>query len=113
MSAEKNSRLSSFNRTKPPNVLVRIFGGLKVRQKLALLHNVFFFVLAVSVYLSVIPLFSQHIEAARERELGMVAQIFSAELPMNHEEQVASRPDREAIGERVQATVQRIGKPSA
>lgn len=87
MSAEKNSRLSSFNRTKPPNVLVRIFGGLKVRQKLALLHNVFFFVLAVSVYLSVIPLFSQHIEAARERELGMVAQIFSAELPMNSTEE--------------------------
>jgi C4-dicarboxylate-specific signal transduction histidine kinase len=83
LSAEKNSRLSSFSRTKPPNVLVRIFGGLKVRQKLALLHNVFFLVLAVSVYLSVIPLFSQHIEAARERELGMVAQIFSADLPMH------------------------------
>jgi signal transduction histidine kinase len=83
LSAEKSSRLSNYKRTRPPSFLVRIFGGLKVRQKLALLHNVFFFVLAVSVYLSVIPLFSQHIEAARERELRMVSQIFSAELPLN------------------------------
>jgi len=83
LSAEKSSRLSSFKPTKPPNLFVRIFGGLKVRQKLAILHNIFFFVLAVSVYLSVIPLFSQHIEAARERELRMMEQIFTAELPMN------------------------------
>lgn len=83
MSAEKNSRLSSFRQTRPPNLLFRVFGGLKVRQKLALLHNVFFFVLAVSVYLSVIPLFSQYIEATRARELRMVSQIFSAGLPLS------------------------------
>ncbi len=83
MSAEKSSRLSSFSRNKPPNLFVRIFGSLKVRQKLAILHNIFFFVLAVAVYLSVIPLFSEHIEAARERELQMVSQIFAAELPMH------------------------------
>lgn len=83
MSAEKNSRPSNFKPAKPPNIFVRLFGGLKVRQKLAILHNIFFFVLAVSVYLSVIPLFSQHIEAARDRELRMMAQIFEAELPMN------------------------------
>ncbi|HEY3937107.1 MAG TPA: HAMP domain-containing sensor histidine kinase [Bryobacteraceae bacterium] len=63
MSADKSSRLSSSKPVKPPNVAFRVFGGLKVRQKLALLHNFFFFVLAVSVYLSVIPLFSRHIEA--------------------------------------------------
>nr|MDQ2712192.1 ATP-binding protein [Acidobacteriota bacterium] len=49
--------------------------------KLALLHNLFFIVLSVSVYLSLIPLFSQHVEAARARELHMLRQIFSADLP--------------------------------
>ncbi|MBV8072080.1 MAG: HAMP domain-containing histidine kinase [Acidobacteriaceae bacterium] len=83
MSAEKNWRRSSYSEPRPPGFAVRTFGGLKVRQKLAVLHNIFFFVLAVSVYLSVIPLFSQHIEAARERELRMVSEIFGAELPMN------------------------------
>jgi signal transduction histidine kinase len=46
------------NDCKPPSAILRLFGGLKVRQKLAILHNIFFFVLAASVYLSVIPLFS-------------------------------------------------------
>jgi signal transduction histidine kinase len=35
-----------------------------VRKKLALLHNLFFIVLSIAVYLSVIPLFSQHQELA-------------------------------------------------
>jgi signal transduction histidine kinase len=49
---------------------------MKVRHKLALLHNVFFFVLAVSVYLSVIPLFSSHldfVEGAAE-QVGLPAE---------------------------------------
>ena len=52
-----SSRRINNRPPKPPNYAFRKFGGLKVRHKLALLHNVFFFVLAVSVYLSVIPLF--------------------------------------------------------
>ncbi len=60
----------------------RGFGDLKVRPKLVLLHNVFFLVLAVSVYVSVIPAFEHKIADARQRELRMVTQIFSAELPM-------------------------------
>ena len=58
-----------------------MFSGWKVRKKLALLHNFFFIVLSVSVYLSLIPLFSQHVEAARARELHMLREIFSADLP--------------------------------
>jgi signal transduction histidine kinase len=75
LSADKSSRLSSNKPVKPLNLAFRVFGGLKVRQKLALLHNVFFFVLAVSVYLSVIPLFSSHIEAGvYDFEQGSAAQ---------------------------------------
>jgi signal transduction histidine kinase len=71
------------NSSKPPSVLFRAFGGLKVRQKLALLHNMFFFVLAVSVYLSLIPLFASHLEAARQREFRMVLHVFESELPQS------------------------------
>ncbi len=87
MSVEKSWPRSSLKPLRPPGFAVRTFGGLKVRQKLAILHNIFFFVLAVSVYLSVIPLFSQHIDAARERELRMVSEIFGAELPMDRTRQ--------------------------
>lgn len=87
MSPEKNWRRNGYSRPRPPGLAVRTFGGLKVRQKLAILHNIFFFVLAVSVYLSVIPLFSKHIDAGRERELQMASEIFGAELPMNHSPQ--------------------------
>lgn len=63
----------------------RAFDDLKVRPKLVLLHNLFFLVLTVSVYFSVIPVFEQKIASARERELVMMAQIFRAELPMSVE----------------------------
>ena len=57
-----------------------MFGDLRVRPKLAVLHNVFFLVLSVSVYLSVIPVFSKNIADAQARELHMVSQIFGADL---------------------------------
>jgi signal transduction histidine kinase len=66
---------------------VRRFGDLKVRPKLVLLHNVFFIILSVSVYLSIIPTLAQKIADARHRELQMVGQIFAAEGVMtNHNE---------------------------
>ena len=84
MSGDRNSRLNSYKApTNPPNLAVRTFGRLKVRQKLAFLHNFFFLMLAVSVYLSVIPLFSTHIERAKQRELRELSQIFAAGLPMS------------------------------
>ncbi len=70
----------------PPTSVWRAFGSLKVRPKLVLLHNLFFFVLAVSVYFAVIPVFSAHIADARERELLMAKQIFGAKLPLDNPE---------------------------
>ncbi len=83
MNGEKSWPQNSGRPAKPPKALVRNFGALKVRYKLVVLHNFFFFVLAVAVYLSVIPVFAEHITAAHQRELHMMAQIFGAELPMN------------------------------
>ncbi len=73
---------AAYRSPKPPSTVLRAFSSWKVRKKLALLHNLFFIVLSLSVYLSVIPLFSQHIEATRQRELHMLRQIFAAELPL-------------------------------
>ncbi len=87
MSGAKNSRHGKS--PKPPTAFWRAFGGLKVRPKLVLLHNLFFFVLAVSVYLSVIPVFSAHIASARQRELQMAKQIFGANLPLDTVEKQA------------------------
>jgi signal transduction histidine kinase len=64
--------------------LIRLFGDLKVRPKLVVLHNLFFLILSVSVYLSVIPTFAQKIADARQREMQMVGQIFAAELAMTN-----------------------------
>ncbi len=84
MNGDKNSRLNTHKApVNPPNLAVRTFGKLRVRHKLAFLHNFFFLVLAVSVYLSVIPLFSSHIEKAKQRELHEISQIFSAGLPLS------------------------------
>jgi signal transduction histidine kinase len=68
---------------KPPTLVFRIFGGLDVRRKLAFLHNIFFIVLATSVYLSVIPLFSHQIQATKQRELQMISQMMAAEIPVS------------------------------
>ena len=67
---------------KPGRSIRRAFGDLKVRPKLVLLHNLFFLVLAVSVYFSVIPVFEEKIAAAQQRELEMVSVIFRAGLPL-------------------------------
>lgn len=86
MSGDRNSRLNRHKApVNPPNLAIRTFGKLRVRQKLAFLHNFFFLMLAVSVYLSVIPLFSSHIEQAKQRELKEISQIFAAGLPMSQQ----------------------------
>jgi signal transduction histidine kinase len=82
LNTERNSLPNNCKPKAPPKWLIRHFGGLKVRYKLVVLHNFFFFVLATAVYLSVIPIFAEHIENAMQRELRMMSQIFGAELPM-------------------------------
>jgi C4-dicarboxylate-specific signal transduction histidine kinase len=87
LKGEKSWHLNGSNFGRPPRALIRNFGGLKVRYKLVVLHNLFFFVLAASVYLSVIPVFSERIAAAHQRELHMMTEIFGAELPMSSGEE--------------------------
>lgn len=80
MIAEKNLPFATCRTAKPPHGIVRAFGRLKVRQKLALLHNTFFCVLAISVYLSLLPLLSEDFAATQAREFGLYSQLFSSGL---------------------------------
>jgi signal transduction histidine kinase len=62
--------------------LGRFFGDLKVRPKLMVLHNLFFLILACSVYFTLIPLFEQRVAKARTREISLVTQMFSEDRPL-------------------------------
>lgn len=53
---------------------VRLFGNLKVRPKLMVLHNLFFLVLTCAVYFSIIPLFEKQVADAQARELTILHQ---------------------------------------
>ncbi len=55
-------------------VAARIFGNLKVRPKLMVLHNLFFLVLTCSAYFSLIPLYQQLVIDARAREAAVLEQ---------------------------------------
>ncbi len=55
--------------------LTRMFGNLKVRPKLMVLHNLFFLVLACAAYFSLIPLFEKLVADARAREVSIVQQV--------------------------------------
>lgn len=55
----------------------QLFGNLAIRPKLLLLHNLFFLVLAIGVYWSVIPLFERRVASAKQREFTLLAQLFT------------------------------------
>ena len=52
----------------------KLFGNLKVRPKLMVLHNLFFLVLAAAAYFSLIPLYEQMVTDASNREAAMLKQ---------------------------------------
>src|ERR1041385_8951847 len=54
--------------------LARMFGDIKVRPKLMVLHNLFFIVLACAAYFSLIPLFERQVAEARGRESVILEQ---------------------------------------
>lgn len=56
---------------KPPK-----FRDLRVRPKLIVLHNAFFFILACAVYYSVIPLVEEYVATSRQREAVLLGDMF-------------------------------------
>jgi signal transduction histidine kinase len=69
--------LSDKKQSRPPrqpSPAARLFGNLKVRPKLMVLHNLFFLVLTVATYFSLIPLYDDLVNAARAREAVVMKQ---------------------------------------
>jgi signal transduction histidine kinase len=70
--------------------ITRIFGDLKVRPKLMVLHNLFFLVLACATYFTLIPLYERQVADAQNREVQILhearaasphADLIGAQLP--------------------------------
>ena len=55
-----------------PKRVTRLFGDLKVRMKLMVLHNVFFLVLAIGVYFALYPYLPDHAKATLFIVLGVI-----------------------------------------
>lgn len=62
-----------FDRTRAH--VTKIFGNLKVRPKLIVLHNLFFLILTCAAYFSLIPLFEKLVADARAREVSIIQQV--------------------------------------
>ncbi|MGA2184788.1 MAG: ATP-binding protein [Bryobacteraceae bacterium] len=60
---------SSRGKAAGPGGVVRLFGDLKIRPKLMILHNLFFLILSLAVYFALIPVFEQEVRQAEVREL--------------------------------------------
>jgi signal transduction histidine kinase len=58
--------------------ITRIFGDLKVRPKLMVLHNLFFLVLTCATYFTLIPLYEKQVADAQNREVRILNQTRSA-----------------------------------
>jgi two-component system NtrC family sensor kinase len=65
----------------PLRGLGKLFGDLKVRPKLMILHNLFFLVLTAAVYLSLIPPFQRRMADAEARETALATAIFARGSP--------------------------------
>jgi len=65
-----------------------MFGDLRVRPKLIVLHNLFFLVLTCAAYFSLIPLFDQQVRDARQREERILRGVESEEARQEISKQV-------------------------
>ncbi|MBL8211971.1 MAG: hypothetical protein JNK87_14740 [Bryobacterales bacterium] len=59
-----------------PRGLARLFGDLKVRPKLIVLHNLFFLILTCAVYFALIPVFQDRVALSRARENSLILNMF-------------------------------------
>ena len=64
---------SSRGKATGPGAIVRLFGDLKIRPKLMIMHNLFFLILSLAVYFALIPVFEREVREAETRELKAAA----------------------------------------
>jgi signal transduction histidine kinase len=75
--------------------LGRTFDNLHIRPKLIVLHNLFFFLLGVSVYFAVIPPFERRVATAKTIEISLITEILATDRPLLRLPKIASYDYRE------------------
>lgn len=90
------------NEYTPASGLGRTFGNLHIRPKLIVLHNLFFLVLSVSVYLALIPAFERRVATAKTIEISLITEIFSADRPLLRLPKIATYDYREGTADQLQ-----------
>ncbi len=73
------NRIESAYTPKPYRGLSKRFGDLRVRPKLIVLHNLFFLILALAVYVTVIPPFEHRVANAKTIEISLITEIFAGD----------------------------------
>ena len=85
----------------PASGLGRRFGNLHIRPKLIILHNLFFLVLSVSVYLALIPAFERRVATAKTIEISLITEIFAADRPLLRLPKIATYDYREGSADQL------------
>src|ERR1700739_446488 len=75
MNGENTQAEHKFLSDRTRSRVTKLFGNLKVRPKLMVLHNLFFLVLTCAAYFSLIPLFEKLVSDARAREISMMHEV--------------------------------------
>jgi signal transduction histidine kinase len=86
--AAPRREVATISQAKPLTGIDRRFSNLRVRPKLMLLHNLFFLVLALAVYFSLIPMIEERLATARTREVSLIWNRFSTVTPESGEEEL-------------------------
>ena len=92
-----------------PSGLGRLFGDLRVRPKLIILHNLFFLTLACAVYFTLIPTFEQRVIQARDIEISLITEAFASDRPPSRLPKIESYNYREGTGVQLRIPVEVLG----
>ena len=86
--ATPRTEVATISEARPLTGIDRRFSDLRLRPKLMVLHNLFFLILTLAVYFSLIPLVEERLAAARSREITLIWNTFSALTAENGEQEL-------------------------
>ena len=86
--AARSREVAANSHARPLTGIDRRFSELRVRPKLMVLHNLFFLILTLAVYFSLIPLVEERLTATRTREVTLIWNTFSTLSPDSGEEKL-------------------------
>ncbi len=96
--AARRSEVATNSQARPLTGIDRRFSDLRLRPKLMVLHNLFFLILTLAVYFSLIPLVEERLAATRTREVTLIWNTFSTLTPESGEEELRAYELRSGTG---------------